>query len=225
MTRSWIGTGKLGQSLRSACTLVLIGLTAISATALASDAWAPEDPWRLVAEIPIVRGPESRDVELVARFLDEHRVRLSPGELLNIAESVAEESRRNGIDPVLLLSVILTESRFRADAVSEKGAIGLMQLLPSTAEGVARELDLDWGGDVRLLDPSTNIALGSYYLKQLMEAFDDDLSLALTAYNKGPGYVLRQMAGAEGEASTDLSSAYADQIVLHAGNSLRSRAL
>jgi soluble lytic murein transglycosylase len=179
-----------------------------------------------VAQITTVRGTEPAGVELVARFLEEHGVRLPPRQFFTIAHSVDEQSRLNRIDPDLLLSVILAESRFRADAVSEKGAIGLMQLLPSTAAAVARELDLEWGGDVRLLDPGTNIALGSYYLKQLMDEFGDDLSLALTAYNKGPGYVLRQMAGPVGEpVVTDLSSSYAEQVVQVAAARPCSRAL
>ena len=132
------------------------------------------------------------------------------------------ESGRHGIDPGLLLSIILSESGFRADAVSEKGAVGLMQLLPSTAEAAAREMDLEWGGDARLLDPRTNIVLGTYYFRKLMDVFDDDVSLALTAYNKGPGYVLRMQASGVMEATAaNFPSAYAEQ-VMHGVTALRA---
>lgn len=205
---------RIKRWLRQGACLSLLGLTAVLATLVGTPAWAPEDPWHLVAEVPIVRGADAMTAGLVAEFLDRHGVRLPPSQLRAIARSVAEESRRQEIDPGLLLSVILSESRFRIDAVSEKGAIGLMQLLPSTAEDLAAQLDLEWGGDARLLDPRINIALGAYYLKQLMSTFDDDVSLALTAYNKGPGYVLKmQASGAMEMTASNFPSSYAEQIV------------
>ena len=206
--------GKLRRWLRQGACLGLLGLTALLATLVGAPAWAPEDPWRLVAQVPIVRGPQATVAELVAEFLDCHGVRLPPRQIQAIAQSVAEESRRQNIDPGLLLSVILSESGFRIDAVSEKGAIGLMQLLPSTAEDLAAQLDLEWGGDARLLDPRTNIALGAYYLKQLMDTFGDDVNLALTAYNKGPGYVLRMRASGGMEmTATNFPSSYAEKVM------------
>src|SRR5262245_58693067 len=122
--------GRLKRKLRRCVCLSLLGVTAILSMLVGTPAWAPEDPWKLVAEVPIVRGPEAATAEIVAEFLDHHGVRLPPDKLRAIALSVAEESRRQEIDPRLLLSVIFSESRFRTDAVSEKGAIGLMQILP-----------------------------------------------------------------------------------------------
>lgn len=209
---------------RSSCCLLMVAVTAVASMLLGSPVWAPEDPWRLVAEIPIVRGPERTGVEKVAEFLDQHGIRLPPGQMFAIAESVAEASRRHGIDAELLISVIFSESGFRVDAVSEKGAIGLMQLLPSTAEQLAAQLNLRWQGDAHLLNPQANIAMGSLYLRQLMDVFDDDLQLALTAYNKGPGYVhrLRALASAE-PGSAAIRSAYAEKIVGLASNRTNSR--
>lgn len=205
---------RLTASPRSVACLVLISLTALLATFVGTPAWAPEDPWRLVAEVPVVRGSEPSTPELVARFLDEHDVRLSPAKVFAIADAVAEESRRHRIDPALLLAVICSESGFRTDAVSEKGAIGLMQLLPSTAQEVSDDLELEWGGEVRLLDPEVNIALGSFYLRRLIDTFDGDLSLALTAYNKGPGYVqAMQASGLMESTPSSFPSAYAEKVV------------
>ena len=225
MTINKLALTRIWRKTRTGCCLSLVALTAIVSLLLGSPVWAPEDPWRLVAEIPIVRGPERTGVEEVADFLEEHGIRLHAGQLFAIAESVAEESRRHGIDTELLMSVIFSESGFRVDAVSEKGAIGLMQLLPSTAEEIADQLNLRWQGDAHLLNPQANIALGSYYLRQLMDLFDDDLELALTAYNKGPGYVhrLRALAAAE-PGSAAISSAYAEKIVGLASNRTRTRA-
>jgi len=213
---------KLSPKLRMGGHLTLVSLTALVSTLLSTPSFAPENPWGFVAEVPVVRGPESPIAGLLADFLDLHRVRLAPSEVYDIVQSVSAESGRHGIDPGLLLSIILSESRFRADAVSEKGAVGLMQLLPSTAEAAARELDLEWGGDARLLDPQTNIALGTYYFKTLMDVFDDDVSLALTAYNKGPGYVLRMQAtGVMETTAANFPSAYAEQ-VMHGVTALRA---
>jgi len=209
---------RLKRWARRATCLGLVASTAVLAMLVGTPAWAPEDPWRLVAEVPIVRGPEASTASLVAEFLDRHDVMLPPGQLYAIAQSVAEESFRHRIDPGLLLSVILLESRFRTDAVSEKGAIGLMQLLPSTAEELSGQLDLEWRGEARLLDPRTNIALGAFYLKSLMRTFDGDVNLALTAYNKGPGYVQRMQASGVMEATAaNFPSSYAERIVTHMG--------
>jgi soluble lytic murein transglycosylase-like protein len=207
--------GRIMQRLRSGLCLSLLGTTCLLLLVTGSSpAWAPEDPWRVVAEIPIVNGPKAATARLLADFLDANGLRLPPGQMYEIASSVAEQSHRYGIEPRLLLSVILSESTFRTDAVSEKGAIGLMQLLPSTAAGLAAELDLKWGGDHRLLDPQTNIALGTYYLKRLLNAFGGDVNLALTAYNKGPGYVQNMLATGVMEATAaNYPSSYAEQVV------------
>jgi soluble lytic murein transglycosylase len=63
-----------------------------------------------------------------------------------------------------------------------------MQLLPSTAEEVAREIDLEWTGEEVLRDPEVNIELGSYYLSKLRDRFDS-MEAAVVAYNEGPGRV------------------------------------
>src|SRR5262245_3688987 len=171
MTIQELALTRIWRMTRTSCCLCLVAMTAVASLFHSSPVWAPEDPWRLVAEVPIVRGPERTGVEKVADFLDQHGIRLPADQLFAIAESVAQESRRHGIEPELLISVIFSESGFRVDAVSEKGAIGLMQLLPSTAEELAAHLNLRWQGDAHLLNPQANIALGSYYLRQLMNLY------------------------------------------------------
>lgn len=91
-------------------------------------------------------------------------------------------SRSTGIDVALLHAVITVESGYRADAVSPKGATGLMQLLPATARR--------YGTD-NPRDPGANIEAGARYLSYLLKLFDNDLELALAAYNAGEGAVLR----------------------------------
>ncbi len=101
---------------------------------------------------------------------------------------VNEASQRFGVDRNLILSVIKKESSFDSCAVSEKGAVGLMQIMPSTAEGIKVE-----GVDCReLTDARTNVLCGTNYLSGLMERYkgkENQLELALAAYNAGPGNV------------------------------------
>jgi soluble lytic murein transglycosylase-like protein len=94
----------------------------------------------------------------------------------------AEAARRHGLDPELVMAVVSVESAFRKDAVSPKGAQGLMQLMPATA----REL-----GVTDAFDPAQNLDAGTRYLNALLAEFHGDVRLALAAYNAGPNAVKR----------------------------------
>jgi soluble lytic murein transglycosylase len=111
-----------------------------------------------------------------------------------MVQGVAEAALRYDVAPETILAVIRIESGFDVDATSDAGAVGLMQILPSTAEEVARELRLPWTGGEQLRDPATNIRLGTHYLTKLLARFDD-LALALAAYNEGPERVAERPAG------------------------------
>jgi soluble lytic murein transglycosylase len=193
--------------------LAFLTVVALAAAAMPI-AQAPEDPWGFFASVPEARGSRTLIAEVVGDFLELYDVRLPADKVYDIAESVSIESRRHGIDAGLLLSMIFIESSFREDVVSDQGAVGLMQLLPSTAEAVASELDLDWNGEDHLIDPRTNITLGAYYLKKLMRVFGNDVLLALTAYNKGPAYVLEmQKSGVMEATANDYPSSYAERVI------------
>ena len=99
-----------------------------------------------------------------------------------LARLVLAAADAHGIPEALLHAVIETESNFNAHAVSVKGALGLMQLMPQTA----REL-----GVADALDPAANIDGGARYLKELLARFGNDVPLALAAYNAGPAAVQR----------------------------------
>jgi soluble lytic murein transglycosylase-like protein len=98
---------------------------------------------------------------------------------LSIREKIREESLKNNIDPNLVRALIQTESNFKPNAVSPKGAMGLMQLMPDTAKGLGVE---------NPMDPMENIEGGTKFLGSLLEEFQDR-KLALAAYNAGPGAV------------------------------------
>ena len=93
---------------------------------------------------------------------------------------LVESGTRNGVDPLLLYSIMHQESTFRSYAISPKGARGLMQLMPLTAIRY---------GVTNIFDPRQNIEGGARYLAFLLDYFDNDLSLALAGYNAGEGAV------------------------------------
>lgn len=103
----------------------------------------------------------------------------------SIAESLVRAARRHGLEPSLVAAVMYVESRYRPQARSPKGALGLMQLMPATAGqyGVRTEQ--------ALLDPHVNIEVGVQHLRSLVDRFGDRLDLVLAAYNAGEGAVAR----------------------------------
>ena len=104
---------------------------------------------------------------------------------LKYQNEIAVASQTFEVDPVLVASVINSESSFNSVAVSAKGAEGLMQILPTTAEYLARKLKY---GDYDLKNPEDNIMLGTYYLSLLFDDFEDEV-LVLCSYNAGPNKV------------------------------------
>jgi soluble lytic murein transglycosylase-like protein len=101
---------------------------------------------------------------------------------LPYGQVILETASRHGLDSLLLAAVIETESSFDAGAISPQGAVGLMQLLPTTAKSL---------GIIDPEDPRRNLEAGSRYLQSLLGRFDGDLGLALAAYNAGPTTVAR----------------------------------
>lgn len=99
-------------------------------------------------------------------------------------QAILRASQASGIDAGLLHAVITVESAYRHDAVSAKGASGLMQLLPATARRYGTAAG-------ELFDPQANVRAGALYLRDLLRLFGNDLELALAAYNAGENAVLR----------------------------------
>lgn len=102
-----------------------------------------------------------------------------------------EASDANDIDYELLQALIATESGFNPRAVSPKGAVGLMQLMPPTARRYGVRADKTSPIEKKLTDPQTNIRAGSRYLRDLIDLFPGQLELAIAAYNAGEGAVQR----------------------------------
>jgi soluble lytic murein transglycosylase len=106
-------------------------------------------------------------------------------------DEVRRAAATTRLPPSLIYAIIRQESLYRADAASSAGALGLMQLLPSTAQATARQTGLPKPSRTSLLIPSTNVPLGSAYLRQLLDRAGGQLPLAIAGYNAGPGAVRR----------------------------------
>ena len=102
-----------------------------------------------------------------------------------------DASRSQGVDYELLKALIVAESGFDPKAVSPKGAIGLMQVMPATAERWGVRGDAKLSIEKKLADPQLNVRTGTRYLRHLIGLFPDRLDLALAAYNAGEGAVQR----------------------------------
>lgn len=111
---------------------------------------------------------------------------VKPNGIYNYPKSYEEEilraAKQHEVDPDLVKAVIKVESNFNSSAISRKGAMGIMQLMPDTAEGYSVD---------NPFNPKENIDGGTKYLKKLIEMFGGDLKLALAAYNAGENAVIK----------------------------------
>ena len=102
---------------------------------------------------------------------------------------VRQYAYENHVDPALVAAVILVESKFDENASSHRGAVGLMQIMPDTAEWIAEEMKLPDYSPSKLEDVHTNMKMGTWYLAYLLKEYDGNKVLALAAYNAGRGHV------------------------------------
>jgi soluble lytic murein transglycosylase-like protein len=128
--------------------------------------------------------PEARDaaVEELAEKYRGRGYKVSP----SLAAAIHSAARANDIPAEVAFGLVRTESGFKNTATSPVGAIGLTQLMPATARLFQRGISRS---DLR--NPETNLRIGFRYLRELMDKYDGDTELALTAYNRGPGTVDR----------------------------------
>lgn len=105
---------------------------------------------------------------------------------VSYVDEICAAADRYGLDRALVAAVVKTESSFRADAVSAVGAVGLMQLMPSTAEWIAFRRGEDFV-ESSLYDPESNLDMGCWLLTYLIDRYDGNVKFALIAYNAGVG--------------------------------------
>jgi soluble lytic murein transglycosylase len=123
-------------------------------------------------------------------------------------ETVHEKAQQQGLDPYLVLALIRQESLFDARARSPAAALGLMQLIPSTAARVAKQIGLPAPAHDMLLEPEFNVTLGTQYLKDLLNRYSSNWHKAIAAYNAGENAVDRW----EKEIATDDMEEFVERI-------------
>jgi hypothetical protein len=161
----------------SSSALQIPGQTLLTEMAMASD----------IQDGITERSKESPEVKMmkIQMILERLKTGLPLKSKLRLAQLIYQESLQYNYDPELVLAVIITESSFYNWSQSKVGALGLMQILPTTGRDVARAKNMPWHGKKTLFDPHLNIKLGIHYLAELHDRFDS-LEVALTAYNYGP---------------------------------------
>lgn len=128
-----------------------------------------------------------QEVRRLSDLLDS-RMEAEAGERLRLAAAISSEAAEAGLDPLFVLALIEVESGFDADAVSHRGARGLMQLRPATFQREVERHGLETGDPE---DPVTNVRAGIRYYARLLRDFRQNHELALMAYNAGPQRISR----------------------------------
>lgn len=123
------------------------------------------------------------------------------------SEHVYKYAEQYNVDPLMVFAIIKAESNFNPNVVSNSGAVGLMQLMDSTAEELCNKMDIFYVKKVSLYNPELNIQLGTKYFSDLMKEYDGNYLLALTAYNAGKGNVKKWIeAGTIKEDGSDIEN-------------------
>lgn len=129
---------------------------------------------------------------------------------LDYQDQIKKYAVEFNLEPELVAAVIYSESHFNPDSVSRVGARGLMQIMPPTGGSIASDLGVaNYNPDI-LFDPETNIRFGSYYLRELLDNYNNDVNAALAGYNGGwvvgDRYVVARDAGLPNETKNYIAT-------------------
>jgi soluble lytic murein transglycosylase-like protein len=195
--RRWGREGFWDLLRRPAVRMCLLGTAAMQVVAVGQATRDAESTRRVALLAPILVQPEgARVVDLwrsratareASRLVEKYRLE---GYSLtsDLAESIQEAAVENEIDLEIAFGLVRAESSFQNTATSPVGAVGLTQLMPSTARWVEPGIPRS-----ALRDPDTNLRIGFKYLRYLLKKYDGNENLALVAYNRGPGTVDRAL--------------------------------
>jgi soluble lytic murein transglycosylase len=120
----------------------------------------------------------------IINAIEDNQQGLNSNEVKQLGEVIYLESKRYVFDPMLIMALIITESSFRKNEISDFGAQGLMQIMPSTAAAVARREGISWISSADLYNPALNVKLGISYLFELIFKFKNTRD-GMLAYNMG----------------------------------------
>jgi hypothetical protein len=140
-------------------------------------------------------APESTTVQMIERHLQDNKTDLSCEQIPSVAKLLYEESGIYGIDYRLVLAIMAVESNFRKAAVSQDGALGIMQIRPILASFVAKVAGIPYDGEPDLFEPANNVRIGLYYLSWLSSIFKNTNEILL-AYNIGHNRAKRVLSQA-----------------------------
>ncbi len=132
---------------------------------------------------------QSRIIELedklkLYKVIEDLEIGFTDDEVTQLTKTIYNESKKYNYDPFFVVSVIMVESTFKKNQVSDSGAAGLMQLRPFVAKSVAGKAGVEWVGPPTLHEPEANIKLGTYYLFEQILKYGD-IRKGLVAYNIG----------------------------------------
>jgi soluble lytic murein transglycosylase len=116
---------------------------------------------------------------------------------VSISRAILQESEKYQIDPVFVVAIIKTESRFNPLVVGRHGEIGLMQVKPDTAKWIADKVGIPWNGADTLRNPTMNVKIGMAYMQYLRDSFDGHANKYVSAYNMGALNVRRKYSAGE----------------------------
>ena len=119
-------------------------------------------------------------------------------------ESIVRYSNEYKVDPYLVVALMREESLFNSQARSKAGALGLMQIMPATGQGIAKGLQMEWEGPEMLLVPQTNIRFGICYISSLKKRFNNNPILMLSGYNAGPNATRKWLDKSPSDVDMDI---------------------
>lgn len=139
---------------------------------------------------PTAAGPSASETPNASAPKTDSAV-ANPAALHRFEQLIEQHAARESVDPALIKAIVAVESGFAPHAVSPKGALGLMQVMPQTAARYGVTSDKRRTAEEKLFDPAVNIRTGTRYLRDLLARFADNISLAVAAYNAGENAVER----------------------------------
>lgn len=180
---------RLVCSVLLALLFLLIGFNSVAAPSPSEEMMAQVEPEEIVLEEPeeVIQEEPTIGVEEIKALIKFYKPKMSEDTVSNYAKWIVREATNYDFDPVLITAMIYQESSFNANNISSAGAVGLMQMLPSTS----RKIFGVEGAEKKLLDPEFNISQGLKYLDYLRTYYKGDERMAVLAYNQGMGNISR----------------------------------
>ncbi|MCX5812604.1 MAG: lytic transglycosylase domain-containing protein [Proteobacteria bacterium] len=146
---------------------------------------------------------QERIIKKITEYMEKEDATTSDDTLKDVATTIYKSSGQYNLDYRFVLAIMKIESNFKHNAVSSKGARGLLQVKPSHAKFIARDMGIAWHGDKTLDEPDKNIKIGVHFFSELLGDFDN-VNMALLAYNIGPTR-LKQIVSGKGKPNKGFS--------------------